>query len=269
MEEREVLEAIAPFADARRAVAVGDGWGSDTFLVDDRFIVRFPKRDEVADALRREIDLLPRLNVTFSVPRFDWIGEHRGRPFVGYEAIDGSGLTVEDLEGRPALANDVGNALAELHACEVEPYEDWHDRYRALRERVLEDVVPHLEIVVATGLVEAFDRYLSRTTFEPVLVHNDLGTEHVLIRDGELAGIIDFEDATVGDPLIDLVGFDIDLGRPWTERIARAAGITIDEERLRFYVAMGAAHAVIYGLETNDAELVRDAATNVGTRLYH
>ena len=47
------------------------------------------------------------------------------------------------------------------------------------------------------------------------LVHNDLGLEHLLVGPGpqELAGIIDFEDATIGDPAIDLVPFVAAFGR--------------------------------------------------------
>ncbi|WP_220505013.1 phosphotransferase [Microbispora sp. H10830] len=36
------------------------------------------------------------------------------------------------------------------------------------------------------------------------LVHGDLGPEHVLMRDGAVSGVIDFSDAHVGDPALDL-----------------------------------------------------------------
>lgn len=43
------------------------------------------------------------------------------------------------------------------------------------------------------------------------LVHNDLHTDNVLIDDGTLSGIIDWEDACAGDHQFDLVAFAFDL----------------------------------------------------------
>src|SRR4029077_8374132 len=41
--------------------------------------------------------------------------------------------------------------------------------------------------------------------FAPGLTHGDIGPEHVLITDaGDLAGVIDWGDLAVGDPVVDL-----------------------------------------------------------------
>jgi aminoglycoside phosphotransferase (APT) family kinase protein len=39
--------------------------------------------------------------------------------------------------------------------------------------------------------------------FKPALVHADLAPEHLLVRDGRLAGVIDWRDARLGDPALD------------------------------------------------------------------
>lgn len=70
------------------------------------------------------------------------------------------------------------------------------------------------------------------------LVHHDLHTDNILIDDGALSGIIDWEDACVGDHRFDLVAFAFDLDghdQPvWN--IVDAAGF--DPQVLRAYVAL-------------------------------
>jgi len=39
------------------------------------------------------------------------------------------------------------------------------------------------------------------------LVHDDLSDDHILFEDGRITGIIDFSDASFGDPAIDLAFF--------------------------------------------------------------
>jgi aminoglycoside 2''-phosphotransferase len=43
--------------------------------------------------------------------------------------------------------------------------------------------------------------------FAPALIHRDLGTEHILVGpDGRLSGVVDWGDASIGDPAIDFTG---------------------------------------------------------------
>jgi aminoglycoside phosphotransferase (APT) family kinase protein len=70
------------------------------------------------------------------------------------------------------------------------------------------------------------------------LVHGDLHTDNVLIDDGKLSGIIDWEDACAGDHRFDLVAFAFDLDghdQPIWD-IVDAAGFV--PQVLRAYVAL-------------------------------
>ena len=82
------------------------------------------------------------------------------------------------------------------------------------------------------------------------LVHRDLHTDNVLIDDGALSGIIDWEEACAGDHRYDLVAFAFDLdghGQPAWD-IVDAAGF--EPQVLRAYVALltlkGAASAILH-----------------------
>jgi aminoglycoside phosphotransferase (APT) family kinase protein len=70
------------------------------------------------------------------------------------------------------------------------------------------------------------------------LVHLDLHTDNVLIDEGKLSGIIDWEDACAGDHLFDLVAFAFDLdghSQPIWD-VVDAAGL--DARVIRAYVAL-------------------------------
>jgi len=45
----------------------------------------------------------------------------------------------------------------------------------------------------------------------PVLLHGDFWPGNVILRDGEVVGVIDWEDAAIGDPLADLASTRIEL----------------------------------------------------------
>jgi len=86
---------------------------------------------------------------------------------------------------------------------------------------------------------------------QPRLLHGDFWPGNLLWRDGALTGILDWEDAAVGDPLSDVAGAGLELrylfGRAGTERFthAYARQLPVDPGRLalwQVYVAAAAQH---------------------------
>ena len=71
----EIIAADLPeFADPRVSV-LGEGWDFSTFLVDDEWVFRFPKRRQYARQLAREFKLLealaaPLAQQTIAIPRY-------------------------------------------------------------------------------------------------------------------------------------------------------------------------------------------------------
>jgi aminoglycoside phosphotransferase (APT) family kinase protein len=103
--------------------------------------------------------------------------------------------------------------------------------------------------------------------FTPVLVHRDLVPEHVLVDEGRIVGLIDFEDATVGDPAIDFAGlFDL-LGPDRIERLLAAYGRPVDRDRLRCYWWLVPVHGLLHGLATNDEAATAQAITELRARI--
>ncbi|MFI8929332.1 aminoglycoside phosphotransferase family protein [Streptomyces sp. NPDC053474] len=59
----------------------------------------------------------------------------------------------------------------------------------------------------------------------PVVLHNDLKGEHLLVSSsGRVSGVLDWADAVVGDPAEDVAGLALSVGAPTAARVAAAAG---------------------------------------------
>jgi aminoglycoside phosphotransferase (APT) family kinase protein len=260
---RAALAEIPELA-GRELTPIAGGWASWTFAVGGEWIVRFPRTADVARSTERELRLLPalagRLPVATPVPTH--VGSHEGWPFFTYPRIPGRPMAAGD--GHPAFLAELGATLGALHGLPVagavellgdEPTpEAWWTGYDHLWTTVAADVLPlmagHLRQAVEADYRRVVDR---RPDFPPVLVHRDLAPEHVLVAEasGRLAGIIDFEDAGVGDPVIDLVGVTSVFGASPPV----LAALTGDRDlgpapgvRLTFYTWVSALHHVVHGV---------------------
>jgi aminoglycoside phosphotransferase (APT) family kinase protein len=72
----------------------------------------------------------------------------------------------------------------------------------------------------------------------PVLIHGDLGAEHIFVEGGRITGVIDWGDAAIGDPGLDHGRLLRDFGP-----IGRGG------ERARLYAVCTALEDLAYGLE--------------------
>ena len=285
---------------------ISGGWSYWTFEVELRgqdgqdesfeppWIFRFPRNLVVAGNLQKEQAVLPVVaqRVEFAVPRFEHAGNWNGQPYAGYRRIPGRPLSGHPFAGcklADEAAGSIAAALSSLHdiptslvaeacteACAVEPTVDaWRQRYHALRDEVRVRVSPLLNSRVRDAVERGFNRFLDEelaTLKEVALVHCDLGCEHILIGDDGTAvtGVIDFEDATIGDPTIDFVGIYVTYGMEAVERVRVSYRRELDEhfeQRLRFYTWMASCHEVLYGLEEGREDLVEGGIEGLRVRL--
>jgi aminoglycoside phosphotransferase (APT) family kinase protein len=142
----------------------------------------------------------------------DLEGEVLGEPLLVLEYLEGEVASrVPDPE---RLAQDVADAMAAIHRIDTT---GWGlvapgplrapppEPGRPILERSHQVLAPHLCAFAPTALL-----------------HGDMWPGNLLVRDGRLVGILDWEDAHLGDPLIDIAIARLDLAWLYGEACAEA-----------------------------------------------
>ncbi len=213
----------------------------------------WPLHTEPAAELIRRTTLQERIadRVTVPVPRPVRVVPEAGlvvvRRLQGVRLIDAPGPRTPAVQR--VVASTVGTLLAQLHTWDPEAYEDlvvvdeytpadWRDEAAELAQELAQ--------VLDGGQRGDVRRFLAQPppppAATPVLSHNDLGIEHVLISStgAAVTGVIDWDDAAACDPAYDFGLLLRDLG-PEALDIAlaayAAAGAVPHEhaERAQFY----------------------------------
>lgn len=244
-------------AVSERLVEIDDGWDFKVLILEQEWIVRIPRSGLSVEELEKEIGLLPVLSgaLPVEIPRFEQIS--RDPYFVVYRLIAGEALRDEDPEGVRAF-------LEALHSFDAAglsvPRPDWLGIYRGHAQDWRRSVLPLLDVDERSPGEALLAEVETLSGFVPALTHCDLGPAHLLCRDGQLVGVIDWGDAKIGDPALDYAWLLNAPFRAWD----------IDEElrrRARIYHRLGPWFEVEYGLRRKRPESVRSGLAGVKARL--
>lgn len=284
---RRAIGEAFPSIDIGSVRYFAAGWDYEIWEVNESLLVRFPLRPECAGPLRVEARLLPELaaRISAAVPKPEYVSEGCQSfplPFLGYQMLGGSPLSEVNLsEGAlTRVGRQIGQFLRELHgfpserasALGVPMYstEGWRQFYRDFRALCDRKVSPLLTLSERKRVDSFWTEMLgddANFQFRPSLVHADLGPDHILVDPGrgELSGVIDFADARVGDPAIDLVG----LLRIEADVLA-GYGQNTDQtfrRRARFYWQVGPFHEVLYGLDIGKQDHIDAGLAGIRARI--
>jgi aminoglycoside phosphotransferase (APT) family kinase protein len=272
MDYGAILRERVPGLQVDRLVPVETGWDSAVVEINGEWIFRFPRRPEVVDWFRAEAALLPELapRLPAPIPQFELVDLDKDG-FVGYRKLAGEPLAHGTSSA--ALGARVGEFLAALHAFPVDRARrltgrDWAAEKRATVDRFRTAVLPLLDESNRRPAAALLDAALAHR-FEPSLVHGDLGPEHLLHRGDELAGVIDWSDARVGDPAIDFAWLLYGTSPPFAEQLLRSYGRSDEtlRERALVFHRLGPWHEVLFGLEDERPELVASGLEGIRARL--
>jgi aminoglycoside phosphotransferase (APT) family kinase protein len=217
----------AQFADLVpvRAAWLGEGCDSAAFLVNDRLVFRFPKRDEVEPQVVREIRLLPFIAFRTSVPVP--VYSHVGRPsplfprhFGAYPLLPGvPALQVSAADLDPvSLAvplSDLFNGLHTWDRLNAEEHGIPETHVGVLIEEVRTDALDDFDLVAAADPRAPLERWRAYMADPPVteadascVVHGDFAAEHVLYdrEQRSVTGVIDWSELAIADPAVDFAG---------------------------------------------------------------
>ncbi|MFD2471459.1 phosphotransferase [Amycolatopsis silviterrae] len=238
-------------------VELGEGWDSVATLVDGRWVERRPKRDEVGAWLLRETRVLPwlapQLPLTVPIPLV-W----RENPLVvRHELVPGEPGELTAVDGRM-----LGRFLRALHSADVAKARELGAEPEVL---ALDAVLPLLGPLAERGralLAEVRD-YPADT-----VIHADLGPEHLLKEDGQVSGVIDWSDVSIGDPARDLAWLLFGTSAECVAAFSAEYEVTADLRRRAWaWNQLGPWYEVTYGLENGRPDLVESGLAGTRARL--
>jgi aminoglycoside phosphotransferase (APT) family kinase protein len=222
VDERLAAELIAaqfPQLAGREVSFLGAGWDDTVYVVDGTLAFRFPRRQMGLDCQRRELLVLAHLpaHLPLAVPAVELLGQATAAypwPFWGGPVLPGDELADAPHADRTAMAGQVGAFLRVLHDLDapsslpVDPMARGWPRGRLSKTR---DALSTLGATGAWDEDPAVVALVERAAeLEPaedslVLVHGDLHARHLLVGpDGRASGVIDWGDACLADPAVDL-----------------------------------------------------------------
>jgi aminoglycoside phosphotransferase (APT) family kinase protein len=273
---RRALAAQFPDLAIESLRLLGEGWDNSVWIVDERWVFRFPRRQVAVEPGERQVVLLPRLGprLPLPIPRPAFVGrpdEHFPWPFFGSPLLPGREAAAAgpgDARAATALAGFL-RALHDPSLLELEGVDDLpHDpnrradmSFRVPRARARMAELRGLGLWDAPAAV---DTILGEAEALPpatglAVVHGDLHLRHLLVgEDGAPSAVIDWDDLCRADPCIDLLlywGFLSPAARPAfldaypvaEERLLRARVLSLF---LCGSVAVYARHEGLPGLES-------------------
>ncbi|NUR99324.1 MAG: phosphotransferase [Kribbellaceae bacterium] len=194
-------DSVGLLGDWVRNLAIDEGWDSRAW-VEGPWLYRSPRREEVRPRLLAELTLLPwlapQLPLPIPVPEPTADGVRHlmlpGQPFTSGDEETGRALgaflkalhAVDPAEAVAYGALDAATATAEKTATLAE--------FRT-------QIVPMLPAELHSKALGLLERVAQVRTS---LVHCDFGPDHILMKAGRITGIIDWTDAVIGDPALDL-----------------------------------------------------------------
>ena len=208
LEEQHADLAHLSLADA------GEGWDNKLFRLGDDYVVRLPRRAIAAPLIESEHRWLPRLSTGLPLPIP--VPLRLGRPGCGFRWPWSIGRWFDGrtaLETAPSDAARTAAVLGEfvraLH-CPA-PADAPTNRWRGVPlESRTTQLREHLEqagaVVEHRAAIELWDRALATPAWSgpPLWIHGDLHPGNLVVREGQLAAVIDFGDLAAGDPATDL-----------------------------------------------------------------
>ncbi len=269
--------------DVRRPLNGGSEF--DVAMVIDsaarRWVVRCPVGAASGAALEAEVALLERLGaqvdagaLPFDVPRPEGFAHlpEGGRACV-HPLVKGRPLRLESLRPGPGLAASLGRAIGALHELPTSVVEDAGmpvyeaGAYRERRQAEVDEAARTGK--VPASLLRRWEAKLEDVSlwrFRPTVVHGDLTSEHVLVADDDVSGVLDWGEAMVADPADDLAWLLVAAPQDAVDSILEAYQLRRTElidpnlaERALLAGELALARWLLVGVRSHDDEVVADA----------
>ncbi len=248
MKVKQLREAVAscfPKIPIRNARLIPTGWDNYVLEVNEDWIFRFPRRPDGAVRLKMEIRLLPFIShiSSIKVPKFEYVwtgGPSFPKIFVGYKKIRGMPMTSQLLTRRKSarLTQQLSMFLREIHGIPRQRLIGIGLLKWPIRQKLFGETkrlaMPLLNAKGRQRLSSLFEGLLKNKTnleFVPTLIHSDLNGANILCNSDAttVTGVIDWGDASIGDPAYDFSGFLYEYGESFVDKILSEYNATNEE----------------------------------------
>jgi aminoglycoside 2''-phosphotransferase len=261
----QLQQSIAPNA---AWIMIESGWDSRVLEVDGQWIFRVARWPEIGKQFRKELQLLLELvdylPVAVPNPEFAWLDDPN---FIcmGYRKLNGEALS--DAAAKTALAAQIGTFLSCLHQFPLDAVpqagllvltpDEWRSKYLEFYQWMQKTMQRQVSGALWKNMRDVWDDFLGTEAnfhFTPVLIHGDLGAEHLLVdpHSDRLVGVIDWGDACVGDPALDFTGLLASFGADFVSQALASYVRPVDSRfwrRMAFYRDILPFYQMHYGLE--------------------
>ncbi|MCZ8518356.1 MULTISPECIES: phosphotransferase [Paenibacillus] len=288
-EARRLIERQFPELRPVRLARAGEGFDNTVYLVNGSYIFRFPRREISAELIRLERRLLPWLleeELPLSIPEplyYGTPGDAYPWPFLGYRLVEGSCPGPLTREQRMRSAEPLAAFFRKLHAL---------PSGRARELGVPADELRRLDVpwrkpallgnirkLAESGLwhderLHAYAEALQSPRPEPggttVLVHGDPHIRNIIVGPtGTLSGVIDWGDAHLGHPAVDLSLVYSFLPPEGRQRFYSVYGPVDPHTEIlaRFRTVFTHVTLLLYAQDTGDPRLIRAASDSLSLAL--
>jgi len=219
-----IIENQFPELKPVKVRVLGEGFDNSVFLVNDRYVFRFPRRKISPNLIQTENRLLPVLAPLLPIPipnpQFQGIPEDQYPwPFAGYKILSGKTPARLTPKQRMDSVEPLAQFLRTLHDFPITEAEKLQIPYDQLGRINIPKRKPLLETniekakekgLIDLNTVEQLELFLStiKKSLEDetkTLVHGDLHIRNLLVKeDGKISAVIDWGDTHIGHPAIDL-----------------------------------------------------------------
>jgi aminoglycoside phosphotransferase (APT) family kinase protein len=195
-----------------------DGWDNRTFRLGDELSVRLPTGDWYAQQVAKEQRWLPVLAPQLPLPIPSPVAagtptDAYPYPWSVYRWLPGEIATIAPIASTEEFASSLAQFLNALRRADAHggPPPGEHNFFRGGPLRTYEaetlQAIAALDGAIDRPAVERVwsEAMASSWEGEPVWVHGDVAAGNLLVRDGDLAAVLDFGSSGVGDPACDCV----------------------------------------------------------------
>lgn len=259
---RELLQEQHPDLAGLAIREVPGGWGNQMWRLGDELAVRMPRMEGATDLLRKECRWLPVLAplLPLPVPTPVRIGQPSARfprPWSVMTWVPGEPLDYSSISRGDHSADTLAGFLRALHVEAPTEAPTMSDRGAHPKkctdgfENFLQGVAPGGLAADVRAVRAVWDDAVAAPEWEGprVWLHGDLHPANVVVSDGTLSGVIDFDAMFAGDPAWDLAAawvlLPAGVGRRFFEVYAHADEATV--RRARGLAAMKSLFLILMG----------------------